>query len=84
MAFNPSQTTKVWTQEQWKAISDNKLNVAQMMISVLETVDNIEGVGESALYQQFLLFQKCFQVLFLSGHENLGLCYKGLKLNTGL
>ena len=55
-----------------------------MMISVLETVDNIEGVGESALYQQFLLFQKCFQVLFLSGHENLGLCYKGLKLNTGL
>ena len=31
------------------------------MIFVFERVENIEGNGENAGYQHFLLFPKCFQ-----------------------
>ena len=40
-----------------KAFADDKINVAQMMIPVLDSVENIVGKGENAGYQHFLLFQ---------------------------
>ena len=44
----------------FKVFADDKLNVAQMMISVFDKVKNIVGKGENAGYQHFLLFQQYF------------------------
>ena len=39
-----------------KAFADNKINVAQMLISVFDMIENIVGKGENTGYQHFLLF----------------------------
>ena len=44
-----------------KAFADDKINVAQMMISVFDRIENIMGKGENAGYQHFLIFPQCFQ-----------------------
>ena len=44
-----------------KAVSDNKLNVSEIMISVFDMVENIVGNGENASYQNCLLFRQKFQ-----------------------
>ena len=44
-----------------KAFADDKINEAQMMISVFDRVENIVGKGENAGHQHFLLFPQCFQ-----------------------
>ena len=45
----------------FKACADDKLNLAQMMISVSDRVENIVGKGENAGYQYFQLFPLCFR-----------------------
>ena len=50
-----------------KAFADDKMNVAQMMISVFDRMENIVGKGENAGYQHFLLFPQCFQKASLLG-----------------
>ena len=47
---------KILNKTKSKAFADNKINVAQMMISVFDKVENIVGKGENAGYQHFLLF----------------------------
>ena len=44
-----------------KAFVDDKINVAQKIISVSDRVENIVGKGENAGYQHFLVFLQCFQ-----------------------
>ena len=44
-----------------KALADDKINVAQMMISVYDWVENIVEKGENAGYQHFFLFPQYFQ-----------------------
>ena len=44
-----------------KAFADDKIHVAQMMISVFDRVENIVGKRENAGYQHFLLFPQCFR-----------------------
>ena len=44
-----------------KAFAEYKNNVAKMMISAFDRVENILGIGENAGYQHFLLFPQCFQ-----------------------
>ena len=44
-----------------KAFADDKINVAQMMISVFDRIENIVGKGEITGYQQFFLLPQCFQ-----------------------
>ena len=48
----------------FKAIEDNKINVAQMMVSVFNMVKNIVEKGENAVYQHFLLFLQFFRQPF--------------------
>ena len=48
-----------WTK--FKVFADNKYNVAKIMISVLDRVENSVRKGENAGYQHFLLFPQCFQ-----------------------
>ena len=43
-----------------KAFADNKINVAQMMISVFDRIENNVGKGESAGYHHFLPFHTMF------------------------
>ena len=50
-----------------KAFADYKLNVATIMISVFDRVENIVGKKEIAVYQHFLLFSQCFQKAFSQG-----------------
>ena len=44
-----------------KPFTDDKMNVAQKMISVFDRVENIVGKGENAGYQHVLLLPQCFQ-----------------------
>ena len=50
-----------------KAFADDKINVAQMMISVFDRVEKIVRKGENAGYQHFLLFSQCFERLLSWG-----------------
>ena len=45
-----------------KALADDILNVALMMISTCDRVENIVGKGENAGYQHFLLFPQYFHI----------------------
>ena len=49
-----------------KAIADDKFNVAKVMISVCDRVENVVGKGENAGYKHFLLFLQCIQKLPVS------------------
>ena len=40
----------------FKAFADNKFNIAKMMISLFDTVENTVRKGENAGFQHFLLF----------------------------
>ena len=55
----PNDKPLDWSE--FKALADNKINVTQNLKSVLGEVENILGKGESAGYQHFLLYPKCFQ-----------------------
>ena len=43
-----------------KAFADDKLNVAKMVISLFDGIENTVDKGENADYQHFLLFPPCF------------------------
>ena len=45
------------------------LNVAVMMISLYDRVENMVGKGENAGYQHFLLFPPCFQFFYLKSRD---------------
>ena len=55
----PSDKILDWTK--FKAFTDDKINVAEMMISLSDRVGNIMGKGENAGYQHFFLFPQCLQ-----------------------
>ena len=47
-----------------KTFAEKYFNVAQMMISVFQRVENTVEKAEHAGYQYFLLFPQCFQKCF--------------------
>ena len=47
--------------DQIESICRQKINVAQMMISVFDRIEKIVGKGENACCQHFLLFPQHFQ-----------------------
>ena len=54
----PNEKILNWTK--LKACADDKQDVAKIMISVYDRVENIVGKGENAGDQHFLLFPQCF------------------------
>ena len=50
-----------------KAFADDKFDVAKVIISVHDRVENIMRKGENADYHNFLLFPQCFQKVSFSG-----------------
>ena len=61
MLFNSLPNDKILDETKLKAFADDRMNEAQMMISVFDRVENIVGKGENAGYQHFLLSPQCFQ-----------------------
>ena len=56
-----------------KGFADDKINVAQMLISLFDKIEkNIVGKGENAGYQHFLLFPQCFQKASFLGSLKVG------------
>ena len=70
--FNPLGNVYFLDWIKFKAIADDKLIIAKIMIPYFDRVDNILGKGEYAGYQHFLLFPHCFQMTFFTG-KKLGL-----------
>ena len=58
--INSLQNDKILYGSKLKAFADVKSNVAKLMISVFNRVENTVGKGENAGYQHFLLFPHCF------------------------
>ena len=54
--FNSIPNDKILDWFKLKALADDKLKVAKMMIFLFDRVDNTVGNGENAGYQHFLLF----------------------------
>ena len=64
--LNSLPNDKILDVTKLKAFEDDKINDAQMRISVFDRVENIVGKGKNAGYQHFLLFPQCFQQWSLS------------------
>ena len=60
MLLNPLPNDKILGMTKLKAFADDKLNVAKMMISLLDRVENTVGIGENAGHQHFLRFLQQF------------------------
>ena len=56
----PLPNNKILDWTKLKAFADNKLNVAEMVTSVIDRIENTVGKGANAGYQHFLLFPQCF------------------------
>ena len=55
-SIKPLPDSKILDVIKLKALADDKLNVAKMMLSLLDRVENTVGRGENAGYQHLLLF----------------------------
>ena len=66
LSFNSVPNGKILYMTKLKTFAGDKINVAQMMISVFDWVENSVGKGENAGYQHFLLFPR-FQKASFSG-----------------
>ena len=61
--FNSKPNEKILDMTKLKALADDKLNVAKMTISLLDTVENTVGKEENAGYQHFLVLPSSFGLL---------------------
>ena len=77
--FNSLPNDKILDLTKFKALADDKSNVAKIIISLIDRVENIVGKGENAGYQHFLLFPQYFQIAFSSGSLKVGLYGIGLN-----
>ena len=58
-----------------KAFAVDKINVALMMISVFDRIENIVGKEENAGYQHFLLSAQCFEKASFLGSLEVGIVW---------
>ena len=70
---------KILDSAKLNAFADGKINAAQKDVSVSDGIVNLEGKGENAGYQQFLLFPQCFQRLLHQDSLDRGLHDKGIS-----
>ena len=80
--INPLPNDKISDWLKLKAFADDNLNVAKIMISPSDRVENIVGKGENAGYQHFLLSSQCFQKASSIGSSKVGIVW--LKVERGL
>ena len=63
-SINSSSNDNFLDFTKYKAFADNRLNVARIMISVFDRVENIVGKGENTGYPHFFHCPQCFQKTF--------------------
>ena len=63
-----------------KAFADDKPNVAKVIISLFDRVENTEGKGENAGYQHFLPFPQCFPKSSTLGSLKVGIEWYRVKI----
>ena len=51
---------KIFDMTKFKTFVGDKLNIAKMIISLFDRVENTVGTGENAGYKHLLLFPQCF------------------------
>ena len=73
--LKPLPNDTIFELSKFKAVADDKINVAKMMIYVFDRAENIVGKGENAGHQHFLLFPQCFQKAFSSGVLKVGIMW---------
>ena len=61
MVFNSLPNDKILDWSKLKAFADNKINAAKQQAFFVGWIDNIVGKDEKTGYQDFLLFQHCYQ-----------------------
>ena len=82
MLFNPFQHDKILDQTKMKAFADDKLNVTKMIISVIDRVENIVGIGEIACTSNFSFSNNVFKRLLSQTLQKVSLCGNGLNTQT--
>ena len=50
-----------------EAFANDKFDVAEIMVSVFDRIENIEAKGKKSGYQYFLIFPQCFQKASYTG-----------------
>ena len=75
LRVNFLRNNKILDWSKLKAFADDKLNVAEMIISLYDRVENIVGKGENAGYQHFLLFLQCFHKASFIGLLEVGIVW---------
>ena len=73
------KNNKILEKSKLDKISDDNLNVSEIMEFVFDTVRNIVEKGENAGYQHFSFQQNVFRCLLSQSRSKSGLCGKGLK-----
>ena len=57
---NPLSSVKILDMTKLKAFADDKLNVANITISLFDREENTAEKEQNAGYQHFVLFPRCF------------------------
>ena len=79
LKYVPKNKILARTKLEVPVFTDNKFNVAELLISV-SNLQNLVGKGENAGNQHFLLFPQFYKNKPVShGHENMGFLSKELK-----
>ena len=71
-SFNSVPNGRNVAQSKLKACADDKSNVAKMMISLSDRIENIVGKGENAGYPHFFLLPPCLLEVSSEGSLKLG------------
>ena len=77
LEINALPNGKILDWSKLKAFADDRINVAELMFSLSDRIENIVGKGENTAYQHFLLFPQCFQK---PSTLKSGLCDKELEV----
>ena len=71
--LNPLPNDKILDVAKLKALAEDKLDGAKIVISLFDRVENTMVKGENAGIQHFLLFQQCFSKAFFLGSLKVGI-----------
>ena len=63
LAVDSLLNLKILDLNKLKAVAEDNSHEAEMMVSGYDRIENIVGKRENAVYQQFLVFQQCFQTV---------------------
>ena len=80
MLINPLPDNKFLDSSKLKEFAYNNFKLDENGSNLSKQVENIVGKGETARYEQFLLFPQCFQKARFPGGCQMVSCGNGLKL----